>query len=164
MDINALLTAAGKLLNLPIKLDSETHRCILVDKNSRQEVFIEAPEGDDLLYIYAQLGKVPHDVQMDKFLKSVLELNLFGIQTNGFTISVEPQQDQLMLHFIFPQDILTPQLLVNLLKNFIASIKQMAAKIDDLTTIGRRRAAVAKAQYSPGENAKPKQAMRVIRA
>jgi hypothetical protein len=164
MDVDALLSATGGLLKLPLKLDPKTNRCVLVDKTSRQEVFIESPHGDELLYLYAPLGPVPKDVQMDRFFKSLLEFNLFGIQTNGFTIGVEPKQEQIMMHFLFSMDVLTPQLLSNLLRNFIASVKQMRAKVEDITTLGRKQAAIAKTRYSPGENTKPKQSMRVIRA
>jgi hypothetical protein len=164
MDPNALLAAAGKLMKLPLRLDPKTHRCVLVDRSTKQEIFIEFPASNRMSYIYAPLMDVPSDAATQgDFLQSVLQLNLFGLETNGFVVSIEPKQKRFMLHHSFPMELLTESLLVNLLKNFIGSVRQICAKIEDRMSINRKRVAVANTHYSLGENAKPKQTMRVIR-
>jgi hypothetical protein len=164
MDLDLLLAGAGRRMKLPLKLDPETRRCVLQDKESHLEILIEFPQRNASMFLYSPIMQLPKEIEQEKFLESVLELNLFGLQTNGATLGFDRKHGHIMLHHSLSLEFVNEQIFVNMLTNFIATARKILVRVGDLQLVNQKRAKIANTHYSPSENAKPRQAMRVIRA
>jgi hypothetical protein len=152
-------------MRIPLKLDPTTHRCIIRDRTNMQDYFVELPEKNPHLYIYGVLRKLDQERDNAAFFRGLLELNLFGLQTDGCTISVDPAGQNLLLHITSPLEFLTPQLTINLLTNFIGTLRRVAAQVENLVVIHARERKEPRATgESPGKNkANDNTRMRVMR-
>jgi hypothetical protein len=166
MDAEFLLREVGATLQLPLKLDPKTRRCVIQDKSSKQEYLLEMPLKNPFIYIYSILKQLTPEHSDESFLQALLELNLFGLQTDSCTISVDRSSRNILLHLTFPMEFLTPQLLVNLLTNFIATTRKLQAKIENLEIVTNKELRKQKTYYSAADSMdekNPKHSMRVIR-
>ncbi|MDR0727688.1 MAG: CesT family type III secretion system chaperone [Puniceicoccales bacterium] len=163
MDLDTLMAGVSRRMNLPLKLDPETRRCVLQDKESHLEILIEFPQRNTALFIYSPLMQLPKEIDQAKFLESLLELNLFGLQTNGTTIGFDRKHGHIVLHHSVPLEFVDEQIFVNVLTNFIATARKISSRISDLQLVNQKRAKIANTHYTPAENAKPRQSMRIVR-
>ncbi|MDR3316802.1 MAG: CesT family type III secretion system chaperone [Puniceicoccales bacterium] len=165
MDGEHLLREVGERMRIPLKLDPKTCRCVVKNRTSREEYLIEFPPKNPFLYIYTVLR--PLDNEDDgPFLRKLLTLNLFGLQTDGCTIGVDDGSRNIILHLAFPIEFVSVQIFVNLLTNFIETAKKMRAGLDDIRVIATRELKKKQTHYSPAEcmdKEKPKNNMRIIR-
>jgi hypothetical protein len=136
------------------------------DKNDKHEYVIEFPEKNPLTYFYTVIRPLGVDSSNGAFLLSLLEMNLFGLQTDAATISIDKKNNNLLLHITFPVENLTPQLFINILTNFIATARKLRAKLDDLhvrteTQVQKKSERISAAEAISDH--KPAEKMRVLR-
>ncbi|MDR2029932.1 MAG: CesT family type III secretion system chaperone [Puniceicoccales bacterium] len=161
-----LIQELGKILGMPLELDKKTRRCVLRDKASKKEYFIELPQHAPYLYLYCVLLKASVEQQSEHFYRALLEMNLFGLKTDMGVLSIDPISRSILLHLSFPTEFLTPQLLCNLLTNFLAMALKVAAAVEDQLLISNKDARKRQSHYSAADGMDrddPKRSMRVIR-
>jgi hypothetical protein len=166
LDGEHLITEAGEIMGIPLTFDEKTRRAIIIDKSMGHEYLIELPANGSMLYIYTVLAKLGAERENAPFLRSLLELNLFGLQTSAATIGVDGRAATVVMHIAFPAELLAPQLLVNLLRNFIASAKKTRDKIGNLLITTNRELRRQNTRFSAVDamsKGKPKSDMRIIR-
>jgi hypothetical protein len=166
LDGENLIAEAGELMGLAFNFDEKTRRAIVIDKSTNMEYLIELPGNGSMLYVYTVLFKLATEKDNGPFLYSLLELNLFGLQTNAATIGVDGKASTVVMHISFPVEFLTPQLLVNLLSNFIVSSKKMREKIENLLITTNRELRHRHVHFSAADSMgkeRPKDRMRIIR-
>lgn len=161
-----LLREAAGLLKFPLRFDPKTRRAIILDKTENRQYHIELPTKSPFLYIYAVLRKLGPDRENTAFLRALLELNLFGLQTNTTTLGLDGEADSLVVHLAYPLEFLTPQLLVNVIGNFVATVRKVHEKIENLAITTNQELRHRKTHFSAADalgKGKSKEEIRIIR-
>jgi hypothetical protein len=167
LDSEHLLHEVSNLMHLPLKLDQKTHRSVLRDRSSQHDYLIEFPPKNPFIYFYTVIWSTGNgELENADFLRSILGLNLFGLQIDSCTIGIDHAGKNFIMHMHFPLEFITPQLFVNLLKNFISTARKVRMKIEDISVATTREIRRKLTHYSVAENInkkKPGDSMRVIR-
>jgi hypothetical protein len=166
LDGEHLLREVGERMHISLRLDPKTRRCVLHDRANGQEYLLELPLKNPYIYLYTVLRNLGEERQNAQFLCALLGLNLFGLQTDGCTVSIDGPGRSIIQHLSFPIEFLTPQLLVNLLTNFIATARKLRGKIENLLVTSDKEIRRRLTHYSPAEamdKKRPGDAMRIIR-
>ncbi|MDR0679078.1 MAG: CesT family type III secretion system chaperone [Puniceicoccales bacterium] len=161
-----LLQEAARLMRLPVRLDAEMNRLTILDKAENRQLHIELPARSQLLYIYAVLRKLGPERDNPAFLRALLELNLFGLQTNTTALSLDNETDALLVHLYCPLEFLTPQLLVNTIGNFVATARKLREKVENLLIATNQELRRSKSHFSAADalnRNKIKENIRIIR-
>ena len=165
LERETLLKEVGSILGMPLKLDPKTNRCVLRDRASKQEYFIELPHHSPYLYLYCVLLRASPEQDSANFYRSLLEMNLFGLKTDTGSLSIDPSSRSILLHLSFPMEFLSPQLMVNLLTNFTTTAKKLNVAVEYQLLICNKDARKRRTYYSPAEGMdkkNPGSTMRVI--
>ncbi|MDR2576991.1 MAG: CesT family type III secretion system chaperone [Puniceicoccales bacterium] len=169
LDAENLVFAAAELMRISLKLNTKTRRCILQDREDKKEYIFEFPEKSPYVYFYTILRPLGKEAENAAYLRALLELNMFGLQTDGGTISGDRANGNLVLHSNLPLDYMTPQLFVNTLTNFIVTAKKLRGKLENLQMQSwntQQSPSSPKANFSAAasmEKNQPANKMRVIR-
>lgn len=130
MTLQEILEDIGSKINLSFRINSKG-RCILKDRKTDREYILES-SNPNYFYLYTLLGFVPDGESSSYFLKSLLSMNLFGQQTFGMTIGVEPNSGQIILHFLSRNQTIQAETLLSIVRQFISATEIISQKIMDL--------------------------------
>ncbi|MDR0340541.1 MAG: CesT family type III secretion system chaperone [Puniceicoccales bacterium] len=161
-----LLQETAKLLRLPMRFDAKVNRLTIRDKVESRQFHIELPAKSQLLYLYAALRKLGPERDNPTFLRALMELNLFGLQTSTATLSLDGATDALLVHLSYPVEFLTPQLLVNIIGNFVAAARKLRGKVENLVIVTNQELRRSKSHFSVADaldKDKIKENVRIIR-
>jgi hypothetical protein len=90
-----LLTAFGQLTGLPnLRFDSQG--CARLVFGSSVPIDLEVDSNTNNIWLYGVLGPVPPGGR-ERLYRALLEGNLFGTQTLGSTLAVDPVQEEVLL-------------------------------------------------------------------
>lgn len=149
MTLQQILEDIGRKMDLSLRMNQKG-RCVLKDKKTEREYILES-SNPKYFYLYTLLGFVPEGASATQFLKTLLSMNLFGQQTFGMTIGVEPNSGQIILHFLSRNQTIQSETLLAILKEFILAAEIIARKVMDL----QQSCAAAAAQGLAGEARRP---------
>lgn len=110
---------------LGVALDMDDFGVCAMSYEDDGRLTLEVSDGDSSFVLHAPLDRAPV-VDREAFLAKLLEINLYGIQTRGCTIGLEPGSDQVILSLRQPIDGLDIIRFESIISNFI----------DSCTTIG----------------------------
>lgn len=131
MKITDLIDEVAIRIKLPLELNAKG-QCRLRDSESKLVFTLECPENAKLFYIYTPICELAAVPNPEIFLRSLLSLNLLGIQSKGLTISLDTTHNKIVAHIALPKEILTPELLENFINNTILAARVLKKKIEDL--------------------------------
>ncbi|MGE0331873.1 MAG: type III secretion system chaperone [Ramlibacter sp.] len=111
-----LLLAYGRLANLPT-LGFDEHGCARLVFEGDVAIDLEADEPAQCIQVYAVLGPVPPG-DREPLYRRLLEGNLFGQQTGGATLAVDPVREEVLLCARVDPAVVSAEALVGWLDRF----------------------------------------------
>lgn len=117
MDARQHLNELLSTLGLPA-LDFDPHGCARVLFGGEVVVNFECESITGQLHLYSDLGPLPA-VGREVLYRSLLEANLFGVQTRGATLSVDSHQGQVVLSRTVSVPSLRVSLMSQVLEDFV---------------------------------------------
>lgn len=145
MKISDLIDEVAIRIKLPLELNAKG-QCRLRDNVSHLDFTLECPEDAKLFYIYTPICELAAVPDPEFFLKSLLSLNLLGIQSKGLTLGWDSTHNKIVAHIALPKKILTAELLENFINNTILAARVLKKKIEDLEDQAYRSDHQAKAK------------------
>ncbi len=130
MHIDDILSELGKAMGLgDIGLDE--NRVLRLVFDDRHVVDMEATEDYKTLHIYSVLSSVPEDGKLELY-EALLYANLFGQETGGATLCVDPSAKEVLLCTRCEMEKTDYQDFVNLLENFLNHVEHWKDKIEKI--------------------------------
>lgn len=111
--LNDLLVTLG----LP-SLEFDSHGCARMLFDGHVTVNFECDAITGQLDLYSDLGRLPAQ-GCEALYRSLLEANLFGVQTRGATLSVDSRQNQVVLSRTMLVNSLSLSLISQVLQDFV---------------------------------------------
>jgi hypothetical protein len=97
--VNKYLKRFGKKIGIPdLTLDEDNYCAIQFDENIQVNIEVVGEENEEIVCFYSSVKEVPKNNQEELFYK-LLELNLFGLQTNGACFAIHPEANEILLCF-----------------------------------------------------------------
>ncbi len=100
------LAVLGRALGFPLALGPERACALRLDDGL--ECSLEVPDGSSLLHLHCPLLPVP-PVDRLAFLERVLALNLYGLETGGAALALDPDTDRIVLCWSQPPEGMLPE-------------------------------------------------------
>lgn len=120
------LAVLGRALGFPLALGPERVCSLRLDDGL--ECSVEVPEGSSLLHLYCPLLPVPPGDRLT-FLEQVLALNLYGLDTGGASLALDPDTDRIVLCWSQPPEGMLPDDLAALIAGFIERAMALRAQL-----------------------------------
>lgn len=123
-----LLSAYGRIAGLP-DLKFEPHGCARLLFDGTIAVDLEIDEDAGCVQVYGVLGPVP-DLGREGVYRALLEANMFGTQTRGATLSIDPVQHEVLLSRRVDVAVMTSgQAFGDLLNEFAGTLDQWRTRL-----------------------------------
>jgi hypothetical protein len=121
------LAVLGRALGFPLALGPERACALRLDDGL--ECSLEVPDGSSLLHLHCPLLPVP-PVDRLAFLERVLALNLYGLETGGAALALDPGTDRIVLCWSQPPEGMLPEDLAALIAGFIERASGLRAQLE----------------------------------
>jgi hypothetical protein len=141
------LAVLGRALGLSLALGPERACGLRLDNGL--ECSLEVPEGSSVLHLYCPLLPVPPDDRL-AFLEDVLALNLYGLQTGGASLALDPDADRIVLCWSQPPEGMLPEDLAALISGFVERATALKARLEPAARAERGDGGAGSALAPPG--------------
>jgi hypothetical protein len=121
------LAVLGRALGFSLELGPEGACALRMDDGL--ECSLEVPDGSRLLHLYCPLLRVPPGERL-AFLERVLTLNLYGVETGGAALALDPDTDRIVLCWSQPPEGMLPEDLAALIAGFIERATALRAQLE----------------------------------
>ena len=121
------LAVLGRALGFPLALGPERACALRLDDGL--ECSLEVPDGSSLLHLHCPLLPVP-PVDRLAFLERVLALNLYGLETGGAALALDPDTDRIVLCWSQPPEGMLPEDLAALIARVIERASGLRAQLE----------------------------------
>jgi hypothetical protein len=122
-----VLAAYGSQVGLP-NLKFEPHGCARLMFQDALAIDLEIDRAANCVQIYSVLGPLPPG-DREPLFRRLLEGNLFGTQTRGATLSIDPVRDEVLISQRFDLPSGTAQGMADFLDSFTAASRQWRSKL-----------------------------------
>jgi hypothetical protein len=125
--INSCLRHFSSFIGSPLLTLNEEGVCNF-NYESEFDITLELPDKSTQLYLYSSVMPVPGAGKLELYEK-LLKLNVYCLDTRGATLALDPHDSQILLCYQYPLDALEEVVLVNLLTNFVDTLKTLREQL-----------------------------------
>lgn len=123
-----LLLDLGQTAGLPQPLRFDDQGCARLTVDSHLHIDFERDADADLIQLYSVLGPMPAR-DNEALYRQLLEANLFGLETAGATLSIDPDQREIVLCRTIRAEGTAAPAFVQLVERFIAAAEQWKERV-----------------------------------
>ncbi|MDR0755872.1 MAG: type III secretion system chaperone [Puniceicoccales bacterium] len=132
-DFVNFIAAYGKEVGLPDLRLNEDNLCSL-NFDSKINVDIVFRQEQDQCIFASKIGTIPLE-NKDMVFEELLKANAFGIATAGAILGIDPDNDSIVLSYVFITQSFVYELFKTVLSNFVNLVEEWMQKLEDLEKV-----------------------------
>ena len=128
MNIETIVSHLGKDIGLNLSFDEKA--CISLKFDNKHLLVIEAPEGNERIFIYSMIGITPQQQKLEAY-ERLLEANLFGKGTGPCWFSCNPKTGEIFLSSAIEKETLNYDRFLSTLESFLERLDYWSKRIEE---------------------------------